>query len=60
MDNLEFSENDYIIRLTPSEYECISALCNTMYKTLEKFPKKSRTSKFYLLENLIKNVFNEK
>lgn len=60
MQDLEFSENDYVIRLTPSEYKYISELCNTMYNTLKKIPKNSRTPKFYLLENLIKNVFNGK
>ena len=60
MQDLEFIENDYVVRLTPAEYKYVSKLCNTMYNTLKKFPKKSRTPKFYLLESLINNVFNEK
>lgn len=60
MEDLGFNKDDYVIRLTPSEYKYISELCSTMYNTLKKFPKNSRTPKFYLLENLINNVFNEK
>lgn len=59
MDNLEINENDIIIRFTNCEFEYLSKLCNTMYKKLKKFPKNMRTQKFYILENMVNNYFNE-
>lgn len=54
---MEIFENDIIIRLTKTEYDYMSELCNTMYDNLKKFPKKMRTPKFYILENIIKKSF---
>lgn len=56
MENLENKRN---ITLTNDEYKYVKELCNSMYKTLDKLPKKMRTQKFYILENMIKNTFNE-
>lgn len=47
------------VTLTYDEYQYLKELSNSMYKTLEKLPKKMRTQKFYILENMIKNTFNE-
>ena len=46
-----------IISLTSSEFDYISITLNTLYDNLKKLPKRMRTPKFYLLENLVKTVF---
>ncbi len=56
MENLESIIN---ITLTNDEYTYLKELCKSMYKTLDKLPKKMRTQKFYILENMIKNTFTE-
>jgi len=56
MDNLENIQN---ITLTSDEYKYLKELCNSMYKGLKQLPKKMRTQKFYILENMVKNIFNE-
>lgn len=48
------------IDLSPSEFEYISVALNTLYDNLKKLPKKMRTPKFYLLENLVNNIFIKK
>lgn len=53
----EYKRNDVIIRFTKDEFEYLSELCNSFYKTLKVLPKKTRTFKFYLLENMIHNYF---
>lgn len=55
----EYKRNDVIIRFTKDEFEYLTELCNSVYKTLKKFPKNTRTSKFYLLENMIDNYFTK-
>ncbi len=47
------------ITLTKDEYQYLKNLSVSMYKTLEKLPKKMRTPKFYILENMIKYTFSE-
>lgn len=54
---MENDNNKIIIELTKAEYNYISLLCNTMYDNLKKLPKKMRTPKFYLLENIINTHF---
>ena len=43
--------------LTISEYNYICELLNAFYGGLKKLPKNMRTSKFYLLENIINTKF---
>lgn len=55
---VEFMEDDNkIISLTSSEFDYVSLTMNTLYNNLKKLPKRMRTPKFYLLENLVNNVF---
>ena len=55
---VEFMEdNNKIISLTSSEFDYVSMTMNTLYNNLKKLPKRMRTPKFYLLENLVNNVF---
>lgn len=51
--------NEYIIKLSETEFNYICELLEEVYKSLNKLPKKFRTIKFYTLENLVKNVFNK-
>lgn len=55
----EYKRNDVIIRFTKDEFDYLTELCNSVYNTLKKLPKKSRTQKFYILENMINYYFNE-
>lgn len=52
-------EEKYNIKLNETDYNYISEILNTLYKDLLKFPKKMRTSKFYILENLVNNAFKK-
>lgn len=52
-------ENNIFISLNNKEYEYLRELCNSMYNALKKLPKKMRTDKFYILENMLKNTFTE-
>lgn len=45
------------INFTDEEYEYLKTLCHSMYDNLKKFPKKMRTPKFYILENMIERHF---
>ena len=56
MEKLEKKIN---ISLTKVEYEYLKEMCNSMYGALEKLPKKMRTPKFYVLENMTKYIFNK-
>lgn len=50
-------DDNKIISLTSSEFDYVSLTMNTLYNNLKKLPKRMRTPKFYLLENLVNNVF---
>ena len=52
-------ENKINITLTKEEYEYLKELCNSMYKGLKQLPKKMRTPKFYLFENMINTHFTK-
>ena len=52
-------KNNVIIKFSKDEFDYLTELCNSVYKTLKKFPKNTRTSKFYLLENMIDNYFTK-
>lgn len=56
MEKLEKKIN---ISLTKVEYEYLKEMCKSMYGALQKLPKKMRTPKFYVLENMTKYTFNE-
>lgn len=51
--------NEYIIKLSETEFNYICELLEELYKSLSKLPKKFRTPKFYTLENLINNIFSK-
>lgn len=55
----EYKKSDVIIKFTKDEFDYLAELCNSFYATLKKLPRKSRTYKFYILENLVNNYFNE-
>lgn len=60
MDNRILHNKDYItIKLTNAEFNYIKDLCNSMYNNLKNFPKKFRTPKFYILENMINDIFKK-
>lgn len=59
MEDVEVTNNDVIIRFTQSEFKYLTNLVNSSYNQLKKFPKRFRTPKFYILENMVKNYFNE-
>lgn len=52
-------ENGIYIHLTKIEYEYLKDMCNSMYGALGKLPKKMRTEKFSVLENMITNIFTK-
>ena len=52
-------DKDILINLSNAEFDYISDVLNTLYNNLKKLPKRMRTPKFYLLENLIKNSFSK-
>ena len=56
---MEEIENNRIMKFTKQEYEYLEQLCNSMYKEIKKLPKKMRTEKFYILENIINNHFTK-
>ena len=56
MDN---KSEKIIVYLSVAEFDYVSELVNTMYASLKKFPKNMRTPKFYLLENLVNNIFTK-
>ena len=56
---MDYKYTDVVIRFTKDEYEYLAELCNSVYKTLKKLPKNTRTFKFYLLENMIDNYFTK-
>ena len=55
----EYKKSDVLIKFSKDEFDYLTKLCNSIYNTLKKLPKKSRTQKFYILENLINNYFTE-
>lgn len=60
MDNRILHNEDYItIKLTNAEFNYIKELCNSMYNNLKNFPKRLRTPKFYILENMINDIFKK-
>lgn len=56
---MEELEEKMMIKLTKQEYEYLEQLCTSMYKELKKLPKKMRTEKFYILENIINTKFTK-
>ena len=46
----------YVVELAETEFNYIYELLEEMYKNLSKLPKKFRTHKFYILENLVNNT----
>ena len=57
--NMENMENFINIQLTDLQYDYLKEVLNCMYNELKKFPKKMRTHKFYILENLINKCFSK-
>lgn len=53
-------DDNILISLTKSEYNYIFLVLKTLYDNLKKLPKRMRTPKFYLLENLINTKFSIK
>lgn len=53
------NEGHIIVNLTDMEFDYIKELCNSMYNNLKNFPKKFRTPKFYILENMINDIFKK-
>lgn len=53
-------ENELIqIELSNDEYNYIKDILNEFYKGLSKLPKKMRSPRFYIIENLINTKFNK-
>ena len=52
-------ENEqFVIVLRKCQYDYIYDLLNETYKFLSKLPKNRRSPKFYVLESLVKTIFD--
>ena len=55
---MEEESNKIIIELHKCQYNYIYSLLHETYKFLSKLPKNRRSNKFYVLESLVKTIFD--